>query len=407
MGDAKEARERTSGHTDCLVWTSEYNAAANKGFCFPDKVGVYDTTLRDGEQTPGLVFDKQDKLKIARALDEVGVDRIEVGMPAVSPEDREAIALILGEGLKAELWGFCRARTDDIDACLELGLDHLLVEYPTSPLKIRAYGFDDGKVESTISTAVKYAKDRGAYVGFMAVDGTRTPIERLKCAMSAAVLAGCDELVLADTVSAATPEAIGYLVTSLRQGFELPIGIHCHNEFGLATACALAAVRAGATWVHVTVNGLGEKSGNTDIAEIVLSLKLLYGVESSLDIRKLTWLAKTVECISDVRLSPSKPVVGDYVFTRESGSVVNQMIKLPAAVECYDPSLLGRERKVVLGKKSGREAVRYVLREMGLAVSDEELPCLVEAVKKTSILRKGPVGYTELPALLAECRKSL
>jgi isopropylmalate/homocitrate/citramalate synthase len=384
---------------------SEYNQLAMCGQTMPNRIGIYDTTLRDGEQTAGLVFNKYDKQEIAQALDEVGVERIEVGMPAVSEEDREAIKLIVADGLKAELWGFSRAKEQDIDLCIKLGLRNLLLEYPTSPYKIKAYGYNPEKVTNVIQNAVTYAKKLNAYVQFMFVDGTRTPREDLFAAMRAAVDAGADELTIPDTVGALSPEGAAYLVAETRKEFSLPLGIHVHNEFGMATACAMAAVRAGASWVHVTVNGLGEKSGNADISEIVVASRLLYGVESSIQLNKLKWLADKVEKISKVKLSSMKPVVGAAVFQRESGSVVNQMLKMPSAVESYDPSLVGQTRQIVLGKKSGKESLQHFIKSMKLSVSDEELSFLLIKIKQVSIERKGHVESDELPAMIQSMRE--
>ena len=386
------------------IWISEYNHLAEHGNSMPTRVGIYDTTLRDGEQTAGLVFNKYDKHEIAKALDDVGVDRIEVGMPAVSEEDREAIKLIVEDKLKAELWGFSRAKEQDIDLCVNLGLKNLLLEYPTSPYKIKAYGYDPQGVTKIIQNAVAYAKKHNVYVQFMFVDGTRTPRGDLFAAMHAAVDAGADELTIPDTVGALSPEGTAYLVTEVRKEFSLPLGIHVHNEFGMATACAMAAVRAGASWVHVTANGLGEKTGNADISEIAVALRILYGVESSIRLDKLKWLADKVEEISKVKLSSMKPIVGSAVFQRESGSVVNQMLKMPSAVESYDPSLVGQKRQIILGKKSGKESLQHFLKSLNLPVSDEELILLLTKIKQISIDRKGPVETSELPALIQSIR---
>ncbi len=379
-------------------WTSEHNATVNAKMDLPDRIGVYDTTLRDGEQTAGLVFTQSDKVEIACLLDRVGVDRIEVGMPAVSEEDRQAIRAIREEGLSAELWGFCRSREDDVDACLDLGITNLLVEYPISPIKHAAYGFDPETVTDVIGNSVRYAKKKGAYVAFMAVDGTRASEEQLLAAMSAAAEGGADELVLPDTVGGASPEAIAHLIGLMSENFDLPLGVHCHNEFGMATAGTMAGVVAGAEWVHTTVNGLGEKSGNSDMAEVVLAAAGLYGIDSSIDFAQLTSLAKEVERISRVPLSPMKAVVGDNVFRRESGGVIMQMVKSPESVETYDPAIVGQSREIILGKQSGKASIYAVLEDSldGLKLTSDMVGELVAKVKDLSIERKGAVSRAEL-----------
>lgn len=226
----------------------------------PKKVGVYDVTLRDGEQTPGVVFRKEEKLKIAKALDDLGVQRIEAGMPVVSAEDKAAVKAIAHYGLGAEIWGFCRCVKTDVDACLEADVDAVICEIATSDLKHKAYGLDKEKVMTRAVETLRYAKDHGLYTAFFSVDLTRSDLNFLKTINTAAVNEGkADELVVVDTLGVALPEAIYYLTKKFKEWFKVPIHIHCHNDFGLSTACELAAMRTGAEWAHVTINGLGEK----------------------------------------------------------------------------------------------------------------------------------------------------
>ena len=381
-------------------WVSPHNKVAHSSLSLPKRIGVYDTTLRDGEQTAGVVFRPEDKIRIAEELDAVGVDRIEVGMPAISEEDRQAIAAITEMGLNSELWGFSRCREDDVDRCLDLGLEHLLIEYPISPIKLSAYNFDPKTVDETIERVVAYAKSAGVYVAFMFVDGTRAPMETLLSAAASAQAGGTDEFVLPDTVGGASPQAIHFLVDAICSRFDVPLGIHCHNEFGMATACTLAGVIAGANWVHTTVNGLGEKSGNSDMAEVVVAASLLYGIESSIDLSRLTQLAHLVEDISGVPLSPTKAVVGRNVFRRESGSVIAQMINMPSAVESYDPALVGQQREIVLGKKSGKQSIIAVLKSLGIEVAPEAIETILQDVKSLSLKNKSSINERELLAIV-------
>jgi len=253
------------------IWVSELNSRSEIRSAFPrSKVHFYDTTLRDGEQTVGITLSPQQKLEIARKLDELGVSRIEAGFPRVSPEDAEAIQLMSKAGLKAELWGFSRAVKADVEELVRLGLRASVIEAPTSDIKLKAYGISRDEVLRRILEAVSYAKQSGITVAYFAVDGTRTELEFLKKVYLSALEAGATEIVVVDTIGACGPEAAEFLVDEVRRwvGPDIPLHWHGHNDFGMATACAVAAVRAGATWIQGTINGMGERAGNADIGEI-------------------------------------------------------------------------------------------------------------------------------------------
>jgi len=329
-----------------LWWVSELNQKSEVlgESHFPKRLKIYDVTLRDGEQTIGVTLDKEEKLQIAKMLDELGVDRIEAGMPVVSREDKEAVELIVNAGLKAEIWGFCRAVRGDIDACIDVGVKHIICEIATSPYKMKAYNFTPEGVLDKIVDCLQYAKGRGLYTAFFAVDATRADLRYLEAVYRKAIEVGkADEVVMVDTLGVATPETMFYLTKKLREWASVPIMTHCHNDFGMATACTLASVKAGADCAHVTLNGLGEKTGNADIAETAIAARL-YGIPINIDMKKLYAAAKLAERLSRIPLSPLKPVVGEYVFYRESGVTAAQLISFPPAVEGYSPELVGRDR---------------------------------------------------------------
>lgn len=382
-------------------WVSPYNIS-----CGPKRVRFYDTTLRDGEQTVGLSFSKEEKLEIAKMLDQLGVERIEAGMPIVSPEDKRAVEMILAAGLKAEVWGFCRCRQEDIDACLEVGVPRVVIEMPVSPFKMKAYDFNPQGVLAAIQKHLLYAKERGLYTAFFAVDASRAQLDFLEQVYRQAVVQGhADEVVAVDTLGVASPEAMAFLVEKVKSWVDVPVMAHCHNEFGLGTACTLAAIEAGADWAHVTVNGLGEKTGNTDLAELALAAKLLYGYEIGIQMGKLYAAARLVEKISGISLSPLKPVVGANVFRRESGVVVSQMVKFPPAVEGYPPELVGQRRQIVLGKMSGRGSVEYMLDRLKIQGAGAWIDEIVAGLKALAIKKKGPVSQKEFRALVREVRE--
>jgi isopropylmalate/homocitrate/citramalate synthase len=380
-----------------LFWVSEHNKSTEVlgETHFPRSLKFYDTTLRDGEQTVGIAFDKGEKLQIAKMVDELGVDRIEAGMPVVSKEDKEAVELILNAGLKAEIWGFCRAVKSDIDACIDVGVKHIICEIATSPHKMEANKFTPEGVLGKVLDNLQYAKSHGLYTAFFAVDATRAELGFLETIYRKAVEeGGADEVVMVDTLGVATPETMFYLTRKLREWVNVPIMAHCHNDFGMATACTLASVKAGAEYAHVTLNGLGEKTGNADVSETAIAAKL-YGVPHNIDMKKLYQGAKLAEKLSRIALSPLKPVVGENVFKRESGVAVAQLITFPPSVEGYSPELVGREREVLLGKKSGKKSVEYKLQQLGVSATPDQVNDILMKVKEMGMMKKGLVSDDE------------
>jgi methanogen homocitrate synthase len=376
-------------------WISQYNFIdeITKNFSRPGKVGIYDTTLRDGEQTPGVVFRKDEKIRIARALDEVGVERIEAGMPVVSPEDKAAIKEIAGLGLNAEIWGFGRCVKSDIDANIDCGVDAMVCEIATSELKQKAYGFEKDTVIKRAVEAVSYAKDHGIRTAFFPVDMTRSDLGYLQRILVSVVKEGhADELVVVDTLGVALPEVMHYMTKKIKEWVKVPLHIHCHNDFGLGTACTLSGIMAGAEYPHVSVNGLGEKTGNADLAEIALSLRLLYNIDTGIKLEKLYELSRLIEGISGIKIPPGKPVVGVNVFRRESGLAVQQLVNYPPAVESFLPEMVGGRREIVLGKKSGKHSVEWKLKDLGVSVPEEKLQPILNEVKMLSEEKKGLVS---------------
>ena len=377
-----------------------YTGRINDDFRIGGHVGLYDTTLRDGEQTVGVVLDPEQKLEIALALDDLGVDRIEAGFPRVSADDRRAVELILDAGLRAEVWGFSRALRDDVDALLELGIHAAVIEAPVSGRKLQALGLSRERVLERIGQAVGHAAEGGLTVAFFGVDGTRAERDFLKAAYRTAAAAGAQEAVVVDTVGVAAPEAAGALVQQVRAwlGPDVPLHFHGHNDFGLATAAAAAAVRAGAGWVHGTVNGMGERAGNASLGETALALSALYGVETSLRLERLREVSARVQALSGYELEPWKPLVGENLFTRESGAVAAQFHD-PPAIEPFAAELVGAERRIVLGKKSGLESIRIKCEELGLDLPEGEQRRLLAEVKRLGAERRGLVTDDELRTL--------
>jgi isopropylmalate/homocitrate/citramalate synthase len=375
-----------------------WTGAINEPFAFEAEVGFYDTTLRDGEQTVGVVLDAEQKLDIARALDGLGIERIEAGFPRVSADDRRAIELIRDAGLRAEVWGFSRAVQADVEALVELGLRASVVESPISDLKLDALGVSREEMLGRIRRAVSFAVERGVTVAYFGVDGTRADPAFFDAAYDAAVEAGAREVVVVDTLGVATPEAVAELVGRTRDRLRVPVHFHGHDDFGVATAAAVAAVRAGASWIHGTINGMGERAGNADLAEVALALRGLYGIETRLRLEGVREVSARVRALAGYELEPWKPLVGENLFTRESGAVASQFHD-PPAIEPYSSQLVGAERRIVLGKKSGLDSIRIKLEELGLDVPEEAQPRLLEQVKELGARERRLVTDDELREL--------
>jgi isopropylmalate/homocitrate/citramalate synthase len=380
-----------------IIWVSELNARPEIRSAFPlSTVRFYDTTLRDGEQTVGVVLSPQQKLEIARKLDELGVSRIEAGFPRVSADDADAIRLMLKANLKAELWGFSRAVKADLEELIRLGLRASVIEAPTSDIKMRAYGISADEVLARVKDAVSFSARNGIRVAFFGVDGTRSRLEFLKMVYLSAVEAGAKEIVVVDTIGACGPEAVEFLVRQVCEwvGPKIPVHFHGHDDFGMATACAIAAVRAGATWIQGTINGMGERAGNADIGEIALALRCLYDVPVALDLSKVREVSELVRRSSGYAMEPWKPLVGENLFMRESGAVASQF-HIPEAIEPYSSELVRADRRIVLGKKSGLDSIDLKAKELGLAISAEQRAPILAVVKKRAIEKRGLVTDQE------------
>src|SRR5882724_583196 len=385
------------------IWVSDLNARPEIRASFPKStVRFYDTTLRDGEQTVGVVLSPQQKLEIARHLDALGINRIEAGFPRVSVDDAEAIALMLKANLKAELWGFSRAVQADVEELVRLGLQASVIESPTSEIKLRAYGIAPDDLLAKVKSAVAFAAKENIRVAFFAVDSTRTDLAFLRRVYDTAIEAGAAEIVVVDTIGACGPEAVEFLVRQVREwvGPQIPVHFHGHDDFGMATACAIAAVRAGATWIQGTINGMGERAGNADLGEIALALKCLYDVPVALNLAKAREVSEVVRRASGYSLAPWKPLVGENLFMRESGAVASQF-HIPEAIEPYSSDLVQAQRQIVLGKKSGLDSIDLKAKELGVAISPEHRAPILAAVKKLAIAERRLVTDAEFRCIVA------
>jgi isopropylmalate/homocitrate/citramalate synthase len=351
------------------------------------KIYIWDETLRDGEQTPGVSLNTAEKLDIIKLLDEIGVNVIAAGYPAVAKDEKETVKILAKENLKnAKLAAPARAVKLDIDACLECDIPEIPIFYPVSDLALELVlhktlneAFED------ITTSIQYSKDHGIITDFILMDATRTPFEKLKQFCKVGVEAGADKIIIADTVGCLCPNSMRYFIRNLREYLNqlggTPISIHCHNDLGLAHANTLAALEEGANYPHACVNGYGERAGNTPLEELVTSLYFLYGIKT-VNLEKLYELATLVEAYFGLPLSTHKSVVGVNSFSHESGLHINAILSGgPIASEPFSPKLVGRERKFYMGKFSGRSTIKYILTIGGIQVTDQEIYEILQRIK--------------------------
>ena len=342
-----------------------------------------DTTLRDGEQTPGISLTPEKKLQIARGIDQLGVEIIEAGFAAISRGEYEAVRLIAAEGLEAEICSATRGVKKDIDAAIDAGVDSVNIIIPTSDLHIGTkLGMTRGEVLDMAEEAVAHAKAHGLTAEVSSEDGSRSDRGFLKRVLRRALDAGLDRATVCDTVGALTPAAAYDLFSEMRRAFPgALIGVHCHDDFGLGVANSLSALGAGADMVHATVNGLGERAGNASLEEVAVALKLLYDVKTNIRTEKLYGVSRMVAHLTGMPIQPNKAVVGSNAFAHESGIHTHAISKDPNTYEVIDPELVGAARRLVSGKHAGSTGLRRSLSEMGLEPDEEEFRSIMDNVK--------------------------
>ncbi len=380
------------------VFVSPYNELVRSGNA-GRRVRIFDTTLRDGEQTPGVALRSVDKVAIARVLDELGVDSIEAGFPANSPGEFEAVKAIAASGLRSAICTLNRTVQTDIDASIAADVDEIHVFIATSDIHLKhKLKMTREEVLGKAVSAIEYAKAHGFVVEFSSEDATRTDLEFLKTVHRRVQEAHVDRIDVADTVGSMSPPAMRHLIAALKEVTRVPLAVHCHNDFGLATANSLAAVEAGANQVHVTVNGIGERAGNASLEEVVMSLRAFYDIATNVDSTKLAVASKTVARLTGVPVQPNKAIVGENAFAHESGIHVHGILGDQSTYEAMVPGLVGKERKIVVGKHTGVHSVESRLKEYGFGLSKEQLADVTARVKKLAEEGK-QVDDAELVAL--------
>lgn len=353
-----------------------------------DNFNIFDTTLRDGEQTPGVLITSNEKLKIALKLDELGVDVIEAGSAITSKDEQKSIKTITENNLNAEICSFARPMKVDIDTALECDVDSLHLVIPSSDLHIQ-YKLRKTReqVEEMAVDATEYAKSHGLIVELSTEDATRTNMDDLKRLYNLCIDAGADRLCACDTVGLLTPEKSYDFYKELSQ-LPKPVSAHCHNDFGLAVANTLAALNGGAKQVHVTVNGLGERAGNASLEEVVMATESLYNIKTGIKTELFYEISQLVERISGVTLQSNKAIVGSNAFAHESGIHADGVLKKSETYEPIKPETVGHHRRFILGKHVGKHVIHEKIKETNVDVTDEELDRIFKRVKSLSDMGK-------------------
>ncbi len=379
------------------IYTSQYNQQALKGRKVAE-VKIFDTPLRDGEQTPGVALSMQEKLRIAELLDELGVHVIEAGFPATSEGERQAIKGIADLGLDSSICGLARSNPADIDVALGCDVDYIHTFLATSDIHLKyKLKMTREEVMEKAVTAVEYAKSHGVTVEFSCEDATRTEIGFLKEMHMAIQDAGVDVINVPDTVGVISPEAMEMLISELLTVTKVPISVHCHDDLGLAVANSIAAIRSGAKQAHVCVNGLGERAGNAALEEVAMDLLAFYGVEP-LVMSKIGGTCKAVSRMTGYPIPKNKAIVGSNAFSHESGIHVHGVMGHASTYEAFGPELVGMSRAIVMGKHSGAHSVRDKLKELRLDIADDHIPEIVKKIKELAESGK-TVDDAELVAL--------
>lgn len=353
-----------------------------RGIALSSKIRFLDTTLRDGEQTPGVSLTVDEKLAIAASLDAIGIHVIEAGSAVTSEGERRSMKAVANSGLQAEICSYVRVLRSDIDLALDCDVDSVHLVVPVSDLHIeRKLKSDRRSVLKRALEVTQYAKDHGLVVELSGEDASRADLDFICSLYKAGIGAGADRLCFCDTVGVLVPEVCSKIFSRISD-LGAPVSIHCHNDFGMATANTITALRSGASQAHVTVNGIGERAGNASLEEVVMTLESLYGIKTGISCEKLYQLSRLVSQSAGIPVAPNKALVGENAFTHEAGIHVHGLLADSSTYEPLSPERVGRKRRIVLGKHAGKSSVELALKEFGIDATEGQLALIVQRVKE-------------------------
>ncbi|MDN5348211.1 MAG: hypothetical protein PWP65_1775 [Clostridia bacterium] len=386
-----------------------YAEEVTKQFNFPPKIEFHDVSLRDGEQQAGVIFTKEDKIRIAEKLAEAGVHRIEAGMPAVSKDDELAIKEIVKRNLGPKIFAFCRCMIEDVKRALDCGVEGIVIEIPSSDHMIQyAYGWPLQKAIDLSIEATSFAKENGLYTVFFPIDASRAEINWfLDLIVKVATEGHMDALAVVDTFGGLAPTTIPYLIKKIKERIDKPLEAHFHDDFGCAAANTMIALASGCEVAHTTVTAIGERAGNAPYEEIALGLLTMYGVDTGIKTEKMYEIAKLVQELARVTVRPNRPIVGDRLFHVESGIIAgwikNAFPDHKLEVTPFLPSLVGQKGpEVVLGKSSGSPSVEIWLEKLGLKATPEQIMEMVNKIKEKALKTKELLTEEDFRAIYEE-----
>lgn len=372
-----------------------------------NKCKFLDTTLRDGEQTPGVSYTEEERFQIAKKLDELGADMIEIGFAASGQAQINAMKKINNYGLRAKTISLARPIESDIQKAKDAGVDGIIIVAGFSDIHLK-YKFNKscGEMIQQVLKSIDIAKEKGLYVQVSAEDGTRTDTERLHNIAERFFNAGADRVCISDTVGIATPELMREKIKAIKINENAAVSAHCHNDFGLATINSISAVLDGAESIAVTMNGLGERCGNASLEQCVMALTRLYDYDTNIKIDKIVETAQLIEKITRLPISPMSPVVGKNCFRHESGIHVDAILKEPSCYEAYAPELVGRKRELVLGKTNGRKTINHFGKLLDENLTEVECEWILKKVKENADMQK-QLSVNFLKGMIEECRREI
>jgi isopropylmalate/homocitrate/citramalate synthase len=371
----------------------DYNKISLKKLDFPSEVCIWDETLRDGEQSPTVYLTLDEKIHLTKLMDEIGVKIIAVGFPAVSESEKKIVKTIVNEDCNnASIVGIARPKIEDIDACIEADLKEIVIFMPISPIFMKTLKQSEEEQLKQIRNAIVYAKENGFKINWVSEDGTRAEFSHMKNVFQTAIESGAERIVLGDTVGVLTPHSTSYLIRKIIDEVikprkkKIPMGIHTHNDFGLAVANTVTGVFEGCKYPHTCINGYGERAGNAALEEVATILERI-GIKTGIDLTKLPELSEICEKYFCQPLALNKPIIGEYAFSHESGLHIAGILAHPLTYEPINPHMVGRRRKFYLGKFSGSKSIIYALKEklqiLDLNIPDEIIKKIVQEVKKS------------------------